>query len=247
MPKTPSLAQHNETKDTATSMPSNTSESPKKVHSRRAMLLMVLGSVGASTLGCRWIPPLRPIALRGPGPQQPIPVPVSNPTTVPPVEPDFLWRQIVDSVDDYFRIDVENPVRRTETLWQEGLLKTYPKISGTLFEPWNRDVAPGYERLQSTIQTIRRTATITVLPVENGYAIDIHVLKEQEDVDQSQFAAAGSSAQRHDGTIVRTENQVRQLPITLGWFEIGRDRELEQRLMANILGRISNIEKPPPR
>ncbi|GAB5405802.1 MAG: hypothetical protein Aurels2KO_40330 [Aureliella sp.] len=227
-------------------MPSNSADPEKTTGSRRNAMLMLLGMACAGASGCRWIPPLSPIAIPGPRPQQPIPVPVSNPSTIPPVEPDFLWRQIVDSVDDHFRIDVENPVRRTETLWQEGLLETYPVVSGTIFEPWRKDAAPGFERLQSTVQTIRRTATIKVLPVESGYAIDIRVLKEQEDVDQSQFAAAGSSAQRHDGTIVRTETQVRQLPITLGWFEIGRDRELEQRLMANILGRISNIEKPPP-
>jgi hypothetical protein len=70
----------------------------------------------------------------------------------------------------------------------------------------------------------------------------VNVLKEKEDVDQAQSSTAGSATQRHDGTIVRNESQQRQLPLTLGWYEIGRDADLERRIMAGILGRISNVE-----
>lgn len=190
--------------------------------------------------GCyRWRSPLRfPIAPPA------IEVPVSNPTSVGSVDPDFLWRMIVDTVDDHFRIDTEQPVRRDANSWLEGRLVTFPEVSGTSFEPWRKDTARGFERLQSTVQTIRRTASVRVINEPTGYQISVEVIKEQEDVDQSQFAAAGAAAQRHDGSIVRNENQLRQLPATLGWFEIGRDRELERRLMAGILGRITNVEPP---
>ncbi len=180
----------------------------------------------------------------GPANVMPVEVPVANPSHIPATDPEFLWNQIVDSVDDYFRIDDEQPVRRSANHWFEGRLVTYPEISGTSFEPWRRDAARGFERLQSTFQTIRRTATIRVIPEEAGYAIDVQVIKEQEDVDQSQFATAGSAAQRHDGTVVRNENQLRQMPVTLGWYEVGRDREMEQRMMADILGRVTNVAPP---
>jgi hypothetical protein len=170
----------------------------------------------------------------------PIEVPVNNPSHVPNMDPEFLWRQVVDSVDDYFpAFESEMPVRRRADRIQEGKLVTYPEISGTSFEPWRREAAPGPERLQSTFQTIRRTATVLVIPDNTGYIIDVRVIKEQEDVDQSQFSAAGSASQRHDGTIVRNENQLRQLPVTLGWYEIGRDMDLERRILAKILGRVS--------
>ncbi|HBE69716.1 MAG TPA: hypothetical protein DDW52_16340 [Planctomycetaceae bacterium] len=198
------------------------------------------------TAGChRWAPKL-PFIPPGPPRPQPIEVPVSNPTTIPPVPPDFLWEQIVDSIDDYFRIDYESPVRRTATFWQPGTLETFPEISGTMLEPWRGEASRGYQRVQSTIQTIRRTATVEVAPVEAGYALSIKVVKEQEDVDQSQFAAAGAAAQRHDGALIENSEQVRQMPITLGWFEIGRDTDLERRIMADILGRITGVDKAPP-
>ncbi len=177
---------------------------------------------------------------------QPVPVevPVSNPSRIGPMDPEFLWLQVVDAVDDYFRVQSEQWVRRDSEQWLEGRLTTYPEVSGTAFEPWRSDTTRGFERLQSTFQTIRRTATVRVIPEESGYQIDVHVLKEHEDVDQAQASTAGSSAQRHDGTIVRNENQQRQLPVTLGWFETGRDAELERRIMSGILGRVSNVEAP---
>ena len=171
-------------------------------------------------------------------------VPVSNPARVGEMDPEFLWLQVVDSVDDYFRVQSEQWVRRDQQQWLEGRLTTYPEVSGTSFEPWRRESARGFERLQSTFQTIRRTATVRVVPEESGFLIDVQVVKEQEDVDQAQASTAGSSAQRHDGTIVRNENQQRQLPVTLGWFEIGRDTDLERRIVSGILGRVSNVEPP---
>ncbi len=178
-------------------------------------------------------------------PPPPIEVPVANPSHIPDTDPIFLWNQVVDTVDDNFRIKSEQAVRKNNTNWLEGKLITFPEVSGTCLEPWRHDAARGFERLQSTVETIRRTATVRVIPEETGYAIEVQVIKEQEDVDQSQFATAGSAAQRHDGTIVRNENQVRQLPVTLGWYEIGRDLDLERRIMASILGRITNVAPPP--
>lgn len=179
-----------------------------------------------------------------PQPPPPIEVPVSNPAHIGNVDPEFLWRMIVDAVDDHFRIESESPVRRYQTNWQDGRLTTFPEISGTSFEPWRRDTARGFERLQSTIQTIRRSARVRVTNEPTGYQVEVEVLKEQEDVDQSLFGSAGASSQRHDGTVVRNENQVRQTPVTLGWYEIGRDRDLERRIMEGILGRVTNVEQP---
>ncbi len=178
------------------------------------------------------------------GPPPVVTVPVSNPAHVGLADPTFLWQQVVDTVDDYFRIASEQTVQRDNTTWLEGRLKTHPQVSGTILEPWRRDTTRGFERLQSTFETIRRTVTVRVVPEVTGYMIEVVVLKEQEDIDQSQFATAGATAQRHDGTVERNDTPTRQQPSPLGWYEIGRDRELEQRIMENILGRVTNVEPP---
>ena len=111
-------------------------------------------------------------------PPPPIEVPVANPSHVGPVDPEFLWRMIVDAVDDHFRIDSEQPVRRDNINWLEGQLVTFPEISGTAFEPWRTDTARGFERWQSTFQTIRRTAKVRVTPEPTGYQIAVEVVIE---------------------------------------------------------------------
>lgn len=182
------------------------------------------------------------------GPPAPVTVPVSNPAHVGAVDPTFLWQQIVDTVDDYFRIASEQPARRENDTWLEGRLRTYPEVSGTLFEPWRRDTTRGYERLQSTFQTVRRTATVRVVPEPTGYLIDVRVIKEQEDIDNPQSSNSGVSPQHYDAgqsdTDDLTDAPASPNPATLGWYEIGRDRELEQRIMENILGRITDVEAP---
>ncbi len=195
--------------------------------------------------GChRWRASMPDMGLSNVAAPPPIELPVSNPAHIGAVDPDFLWRQVVDAVDDYFPLDTEQPVRRDNMNWLEGRLTTHPVVSGTVFEPWRHEAARGFERLQSTIETVRRKATVRLVPEATGYLLDVQVIKEQEDVDQSQFATSGAATQRQDGSIIRNENQVRQLPATLGWYEIGRDRDLERRLVESILGRVTNVEQP---
>lgn len=175
-----------------------------------------------------------------------IEVPISNPFQVGMADPTLVWQQVVDAVDDYFRIKSETPVRVDSIAWLEGRLETFPEVGGTLFEPWRRDSTRGFERVQSTFQTIRRTAFVRVVPGPDGYLIDVKVTKEQEDVDHSQFPTAGSSVQSEGGAVVRTTNVLSDLPMTIGWYPagIGRDLELERRLAESIAGRLTDIEPP---
>lgn len=173
-------------------------------------------------------------------------VPISNPFQVGRADPTLVWQQVVDAVDDYFRIKSESPVRVDSAAWLEGRLETFPEVGATLFEPWRRDSTPGFERIQSTFQTIRRTAFVRVVPGPDGYLIDVKVTKEQEDVDHSQFPTAGSSVQSQSGAVVRTTNVLSDLPVTIDWYPagVGRDLELERRLAERIAGRLTNIEPP---
>lgn len=173
-------------------------------------------------------------------------VPISNPFQVGRADPTLVWQQVVDAVDDYFRIKSESPVRVDSAAWVEGRLETFPEVGGTLFEPWRRDSTPGFERVQSTFQTIRRTAFVRVVPGPDGYLIDVKVTKEKEDVDHSQFPTAGSSVQSENGTVVRTTNVLSDLPQTIDWYPagVGRDLELERRLAESMAGRLTNIEPP---
>ena len=173
-------------------------------------------------------------------------VPVVNPVPLAEQDPEFIWLQIIDTVDDYFRIKTEQRFERSTERWQEGRVETFPEIGATYLEGWRKDSLPGFQRLQSTFQTIRRTCLIKVTPMTTGYSMSVEVIKELEDVDRSASSGEGSAAVRHDGTIVRTDLELLGQPITLGWIRQENDTELEQKILREVLGRVSEV-KPPRR
>lgn len=185
-----------------------------------------------------------PAKTNPPGAMPTIMAPPPNPILVPDQDPAFLWNQIVDTVDDYFRIEKEQPVQRYGSEWLEGRLQTYPEVGATCLEPWRSDAANSFERLLGTLQSIRRTCVVRAVPGQGGYQIEVIVSKQLEDVDRSQFSGEGAATQRHDGTIVRTENNLRSLPITIGWIDMGRDFALEQKILREIAGRVTNVTPP---
>jgi len=173
-------------------------------------------------------------------------VAVVNPVPLAEQDPEFIWLQIIDTVDDYFRIKTEKRFERSAQRWQEGSVETYPEIGATYLESWRKDALPGFQRLQSTFQTIRRTCYIKVTPMTTGYSMSVEVIKELEDVDRSASSGEGSAAVRDDGTVVRVDAQLLSQPLTLGWIRQENDTELEQRILREVLGRVSEV-KPPRR
>ena len=74
-----------------------------------------------------------------------------------------------------------------------------------------------------------------------GYSIDLAVYKELEDVAQPEQAAVGTSTLRHDGSLVRNEPNPLGGPLTLGWIPLCRDLSLEQRMLAELSGRLAEV------
>ncbi len=167
-----------------------------------------------------------------------------NPMPLGDMDPEFLWTQIIDTVDDYFEIKTETRVRRDVDQWSDGYVESFPLSSGTIFEPWRRDSTKGFERLQSTLQSIRRTVFMKIVPTTSGYEVAIEVVKELEDVDRSQNSGEGSASIRHDGGMARTDQELLSLPITIGWIRQENDKQLEQRILKEIAGRVTNVTPP---
>lgn len=168
---------------------------------------------------------------------------VPNPLELPPSPDDFVWSQVVDTLDDYFRIAREQPVQNSDGIVLDGRIETSYKIGASLMEPWRKDSTAGFEKLQSTLQSIRRRAIVTVRPQGAAYTLEVIVQKDLEDTDRSQYATESSSARRHDGTIVRRNDGFGDSPQTLGWIPLGRDTSLEQVILNDIFSRITQPDK----
>ena len=176
-----------------------------------------------------------PMWMGPPGP--PMAAYCENPVLLPIADHQCAWETVVDVVDDYFRIEREEPVRLIDGTLVEGRLDTYPKVGATILEPWLMDSAGGRERLESTLQSIRRKAVVRVIPTEGGYLVDVAVYKELEDVAQPEHATAGAATFRYDDSLTRVVNPVAGQEINEGWIPLGRDRALQQRMIAHLLDR----------
>ena len=197
---------------------------------RRIALAILAGSLALS--GCGVFPRM------GGNPNIPQGALLENPMFVPAVDREFLHNQTVDAVDTYFRIEREERVRLIGGILTEGRIDTFPRIGSTLLEPWRGDSTPGYERLHATLQSIRRKATVRIIPADGGYLLDVVVLKELEDLNKPEHATAGGATQRHDGTIVRLTGPPGRAAITLGWIPLGRDVSLEQQILSDLALRL---------
>ena len=167
-----------------------------------------------------------------------------NPIYVPLVDRDFLWNQIVDTVDDYFQIERERRVQQIGGVLTDGHLDTFPTVGSTLLEPWRGDSTRGYERLHATLQSLRRRAVVTVAPDPKGYFITVNVAKELEAVDEPEHASVGASTLRHDNSLVsrrRANGHGGSRARTMGWISLGRDAQLEQRILQEIRARVADV------
>lgn len=165
---------------------------------------------------------------------------LENPLLVPVADPEFAWSQIVDTVDNYFKIKREERVRLIGDRWLAGHIETYPVEGSTILEPWRKDSTAGSEKLHATLQSVRRYAFVRVIPADGGYKLQVEVHKQLEDVVQPEHATVGQAAVRHDGSLVRNEQSELVAPSTLDWISIGRDVSLEQRILGEIQSRLAS-------
>lgn len=163
---------------------------------------------------------------------------IDNPLFVPVADREFLWNQLVDELDDYFRIEREQRVQETGGVLTEGRIITFPTPGATLLEPWHRDSTPGYERWHASFQSIRRRAEVRVAPAPGGYTVEVIVFKELEDVNQPEGSTVRGPSVRHDGTLIRDDAPTQGGPLTLGWICIGRDLGLEQQILTELQARL---------
>ena len=202
--------------------------------------LPVVAILSLAACGCGGLPPgAVPLTVA-----PPVAAGQSNPLFVTGRDPEAVWGAVVDVVDNYFRVEHEEPVRVIGATITEGRLETYPEPGATVLEPWRCDSVGVYERVESTLQSIRRTAQVRVTPGEGGYWVDVAVFKELEDARQPYLSTAGAATFHYDTSLVRVVDPIGEQDINRGWIPYGRDDNLEQRILCQIQGRIAGCGLP---
>lgn len=164
----------------------------------------------------------------------------ANPIFIPVTNQDWAWEQIVDVVDDYFRIERESRVQLVGNVVTEGRIDTFPQVGATLVEPHRPDSVGRYNRFESTFQTIRRRGIVRVIPEQGGYMVDLTVLKEIEDLSHPEHATAGAATFRTDSSLAsRVSEGVSRTRLSQYWIPLGRDTDCEQQILAEIQARLA--------
>jgi hypothetical protein len=152
---------------------------------------------------------------------------VPNPVVVPSSDFENVWNKTVAVVDKYFDIETENRLSH--------IIRTQPQMGATMLEPWALDSTTFQDRLEASLQTIRRVGTIRVEPAPTGgFLIKVEVSKFLEDMAKPDRQAAGRAVFSNDFPVNRVREIVGPVPAPLGWIYRGRDGDLEQAILAGI-------------
>ena len=164
---------------------------------------------------------------------------VPNPLFLPVSDPEIVWVQLLDVLDDDLRVQREDRARGVGDLMLEGRIVTFPTIGSTVLEPWRGDSTRGFERWHATLQSLRRRASVRVIPAEGGFLVDMTVHKELEFLNQPENATVEKIPMREDRRpSSRWDTVEPTAATTMGWIPVGRDVSLEQRLLRDLQARL---------
>jgi len=163
-----------------------------------------------------------------------------NPIFVENYDHEFLWSILVDVIDTHFDVAREIPIRLHGNVLTEGHLEAVPKMGASLFEPWHADSVGFGERLDCTLQTIRRRVEVHVVPETGGYTVELKVFKELEDKARPLRAGSNVSNLRFRDNVDEFADKIDVDPSSAGWSIIERDAALENRLLLEIVYRLNH-------
>jgi hypothetical protein len=158
-----------------------------------------------------------------------IPAAAGNPLFVSTQNEDFLWERTVEALEDF-----QFPIRKENRLAR--VIETDYKVGASIFEPWHGDSVGLANRLESTLQSVRRRVVITLVPHEQqpGYLVTVEAVKELEDLPGIAANSPGGATFLESKPLDRDLNLVVGQSAPSGWMWAGRDYQLEQSILGQL-------------
>ena len=151
---------------------------------------------------------------------------------VPGPMTETTWERTVDALHAFhFSIEKENRLA--------GTIQTNYLTGAGLLEPWHHDSVTLGNRIESSLQPIRRRAIVTLTPGENGVRVAVEVIKERENPRGPTRHATGVANYPENRPVQRDLDVVLGESTPPGWITLGRDAALEKALQAAIVTHIS--------
>jgi hypothetical protein len=149
----------------------------------------------------------------------PMPLPSSDPVTVEKVARRVLLE---------LRFDILYPDTK------EGRVATDPLTGAQWFEFWRGDTVTAADRLESSLHTIRRTATVTVTPGPRGSQVAVQVAKERLSAPGTSPQSVGQTYNLFSPSKTDLARQDEFKETYFAYVPMGRDDALEQKILEQI-------------
>ncbi|MEM1062406.1 MAG: hypothetical protein AAF532_15290 [Planctomycetota bacterium] len=154
-----------------------------------------------------------------------------NPIVVRANNDEDAWERAVATLHDF-----KFPILRENKL--DGVIETDYRVGSGLFEPWNADAVGLGNKLEGTLQSMRRKVFLTLTPTRAGYEVGVQALKELEDVPGvGRAGGPGRATFQSDRTLRRDLDVVGGPNVPGGWAYVGRDHELEAAILRRAASR----------
>lgn len=141
---------------------------------------------------------------------------------------DSLWEHAVVVLHrNHFQVARESKL--------EGVIETQYRGGSNILEPWHQDSVGLENRLESTLQSIRRRVNISMQSSGIGLmTVSVRVDKEIEDLPGLAANYEGGATFQESQPFNRDLDQVVGQSGPSRWLSIGRDPLLERKLLAQI-------------
>jgi len=164
-----------------------------------------------------------------------VPPEMDNPTSIALTNYETVWETTIHVLEKYFQIGYENRY--------DGRIETRPVMAATLFEPWRADSVGCRQRLEATLQTIRRRGFVIIHPsTDGGFQVVVEVYKELEDLPRpiGQRVVGGTFFQ----SIQPVQQEIITSSVTpgAGWISLGRDKALESKIIQDIQRELDRLD-----
>ncbi|MFN9717926.1 MAG: hypothetical protein ACK58L_04475 [Planctomycetota bacterium] len=143
---------------------------------------------------------------------------------------DTLWERAVEVLNrNHFQVARESKL--------EGVIETDYRGGSGILEPWHPDSVGLENRLESTLQSIRRRVVISMQSSGVGVMlVNVRVDKEIEDLPGIAANYEGGATFSENRPLNRDLNQVIGQSSPSQWLPLGRDPLLERKIMSEIQG-----------
>jgi hypothetical protein len=157
-----------------------------------------------------------------------------------PTEQDYdrLWDSVGDTLRrNYWELDRQDRI--------EGVITTFPETTANSFEIWRPQPKPAYYYAEANLATIQRKVTVKITPIidqAGSYDLGVQIDRLRYSLEEHQVDNSAAAFRIYSRDTPTVEGRRERAADISSWIPLGRDKPLEDSVLAAILRRYAKTE-----